>query len=138
MMKVINPEMLIVMGIMFEVIGALFLSVESFGAKRVIKYLNSYKKFVLWSKGNFGRFLLISIAPLLPIMYLTYRNESKLLAFTIPMLVAALLVAVMLDNSSQISNFFEKGLRKKRTLSPVGFVLLLVGNLVQVVSVVLQ
>ncbi len=136
-MRVINPSVLIIMGIMFEVIGALFLALESFGSNRISKMMSFVNRLSRWSKQSFVNLFIVG-SPLVILLSLAIFFEIEaLVGLTIPILSLVIFHSVLMDNSSQIENWLLMKTTEKR-ISPIGFILLLIGNVFQIISVIWQ
>ena len=136
-MDSINPYMVSIMGIMFEVLGALFLTIEAFGKNRVNKIFTLITKISEFSKKNF-RNLILCNSPFILLIALGVIFDSEIfIGLIVPILILYHFVIFVLDNPKLIGLLFNK-IIKEGKISPFGFIILLLGNLLQIISLIWQ
>ena len=118
-MNVINPYVLIIIGIMLEIIGALFLAMESFGNDGANKIIQTVLKISNWSKNKFGisgiiQFLLLG---LLVVAFLF--NLQSIIGLLIPICFLMIAIPVFMDHHEDIENWLSQK-DKENKISPIG------------------
>jgi len=134
---VFNPYIFSIMGITFEVIGALFLSMEAIGIKKFASWYNRLKLFSKWSKSKYIN-LVIIFSPFFCILTLALFYDFVFFsALVIPIIVFFSLVLIVLEDPGS----FERWViikTKEKEIGPVGFILLFIGNLLQLIKILIS
>jgi hypothetical protein len=125
---------LILMGLIFELFGALFLSMEAIRPRRFKKVFKYFKRYSDWIRAKFYRAFISIIIYLIPIMYSLYTGSDKLAGFVFPSVIIMLFMSELIDNPER----YEKWVLIKTTKSeigPIGFLFIVFGNLLQLISI---
>ncbi len=136
-MEAFTPHTLIISGIIFEVIGAFILALEAFGKKRVKNIVKKIDNFSQWAKKRLINMLLV-IFPFIGLTLIGFLfNSEVLVGLAIPFALLSIIQATIIDDARAIVDW-ESRPKKFKKIGPYGFILLLVGNLLQVISVIWQ
>ena len=132
-----NSYLFSIMGILFEILGSLFLSMEAIGLDRFTKIFNGIKRISIWSKKSIWRISLLIIPFFVVITYGIFSQSRLIVGLTIPILLTLCLISSVLD----LPNYYEKWIwikTKNGGIGPIGFILILTGNLLQLINVIWQ
>ena len=135
--SIYNYYILSIMGIVFEIIGGLFLSMEAIGLKRFTNFYRVIHKVSQWSKSSFLRMLLL-ISPLFILLMVgVFYNSRIIIGLMIPLNLLILTLSALIDNPE----WYEKWIiikTKEGKISPIGFLVIVLGNILQLISIIWQ
>lgn len=135
-MSILNTDSLVLTGILFEVFGALFLSLESFGINLIQNIFKLFKKYSNWVTSKLMRMLITMPLILLAILFL-YTSNRIFFALFIPVIIFTVIESLIVDHTESVEKWIINATLNKK-ISPIGFVLLLIGNLLQVINYILN
>jgi len=133
----LNYHVLIFMGLILEIFGALFLSMEAIGIQRFTRTYKYIYKISSWSKKNLFRLSLLSAPPFLLILIGFLFRIELLVGLSIPLLFLSSLTSILID----FPHLNEKWIiikTKEGKIGPIGFLIIVLGNILQLISVVWQ
>jgi len=125
------------MGIFFEILGVLFLSIEAIGLKRFTRAYNFISKLSKWSKRSFITMLVLNLPPFIFIIIGYVFKRELIIGLMIPILILNGIISFLLDHP----DIYERWIlikTKEGKIGPFGFLLLLVGYVLQLVSIIWQ
>ena len=125
------------MGIFFEILGVLFLSIEAIGIRQFTRSYNFLSKLSKWSKRSFIRMLVLNIPPFIFIIIGYVFKRELLIGLMIPIFILNGIISFLLDHP----DIYEKWILIKTNegkIGPFGFLLILLGYVMQLVSIVWQ
>ena len=125
------------MGIMFEIIGSFILTLEAFGSKWIEKPIKLFIKFSDWTGKRFWASMLVSVIFLVPIIAGIFFGNKTCAALFIPILIFYLIFATLFDEAEKIEKWTSLSFNNKK-IGPIGFILLLIGNGLQLISTIIQ
>ena len=128
---------MIITGIIFEIMGAFILALEAFGKKRVKNIVNRIDSFSRWSKKSMVNMFLATLVPMALVVLAIIIQSDILIGLVLPILILQLFQTFLIDDASSIVNW-ESRRKKVKIISPYGFLLLLAGNVIQVICVIWQ
>ncbi len=132
-----NYYVISMMGILFEIIGALFLSMEAIGLKRFSRFYQFVYRVSKWAKKSYFR-MLILFSPFFTLMALALTLRSKIIfGLIIPITQIPMLISILIDHP----DWYEKWIINKTNggkISPIGFLLIVFGNVLQLISILWQ
>lgn len=134
-MNPFNQYSLSVMGIMSEIIGAFFLTLEAFGPKWVDNTIGKFVQFSVWSKKKAIRTLVLALIVVLP--FVLASMSKILLSLLLPISIFILLFTTIVDDAGRIKKWATVSVNTKK-IGPWGFIMLLIGNLLQLISTIIQ
>ena len=137
-MHTINPYMLIIIGIMFEIMAAFFL-ISAFYRNRIFQ---TFIRVSIWSKKKAGNMIIVLIPALIPLIYFVYAEISGIklnttVGLSIPIIIALVGYVSILDDSEKFKSLISRK-DDKRQIGTYGFMMLLVGNIFQIIGVIWQ
>jgi hypothetical protein len=132
-----NQYSLSVMGIMFEIIGSFFLTLEAFGFKWIEKSLHYFVTFANWTRKSLLRTFIVVIILLFPFLSGMIFKSKVIVSLLLPMSVFILLFITLFDESKNLKQWTIIVINKKK-IGPIGFIMLLIGNILQLISVIIQ
>lgn len=132
-----NEYSLSVMGIMFEIVGSFILTLEAFGAKWIEKPIKLFNKFSDWTGKRLWASMIISVILFLPIVIGVFFGNKTCAALFIPFLTVAIIFATLFDEADKIEKWASLSFNNKK-IGPIGFILLLIGNGLQLISTIIQ
>jgi multisubunit Na+/H+ antiporter MnhG subunit len=132
-----NYYVISMVGIVFEIFGALFLSMEAIGIERFSKFYKYVYRISLWTKKSHLRTLILFL-PFTILMILALILRSKILfGLMIPITNIPMLLSMLIDKP----DWYEKWIINKTNggkISPIGFLLIVFGNVLQLISIFWQ
>lgn len=135
--NICNYYVLSILGIEFEIIGGLFLSMEAIGLKRFTKAYSIIYRISRWSKKNILRTLLV-ISPLFILLTVAIFSNVKVISeLMLPLVFLIILTTLLLDHP----DWYEKWIifkTKNGQISATGFLIIVFGNILQLVSLIWQ
>jgi hypothetical protein len=132
-----NQYSLSVMGIMFEIIGSFFLTLEAFGFKWIEKPLLRFIAFANWTRKSLLRTGIIVLILLLPFLSGMFLKSKTIAPLLLPISVFILLFTTLFDASKTLKEWTLIVINKKK-IGPLGFIMLLIGNTLQLISIIIQ
>ena len=136
-MNLFNQYSLPVMGIMFEIIGSFFLTLEAFGSNWTDIFFKKIIQFSNWTKRSLFRLLIISFIFLLPFITAILFESKILIALFLPISFLILLSSTLIDDAQNLKKWTIIIINKKK-ISPIGFIMLLIGNILQLIAIIIQ
>lgn len=133
--KIYSYHTIALMGLMFELFGALFVSMEAIGVKNLNKPFNVIKKFSRWSQKSYWRMALAS-APLIIIVTLSIIFNNGLIAgLIIPVMLLSFIISQLIDYPDHSKKWIKLRTTDGR-IGPIGFVIFTIGAFLQMVSII--
>jgi len=126
-----------ILGLLFEILGALFLSMESIGLQIFSKYYNYIYRISKWSKKNILRMFLVMLPICSPVGFSIYFNNKVLIALLIPITILILASTIFIDHPTLFEKFVISKANDKK-IGPIGFLLMIVGFSFQLISIIWQ
>ncbi|HBH49567.1 MAG TPA: hypothetical protein DDX98_13050 [Bacteroidales bacterium] len=128
-----NPYLFSIFGIVIEVIGAGYLSIEAFGRDNLTNLELKFSRFSKWIKGSRG--LLVSIILIIlsiPTIGMFLGNKT-MIGLTIPVCFFLAAFGILLDYPFSVNK-----LQGNTKIGPKGFLLLLIGNILQLIKIIID
>lgn len=135
--SIYNYHVFLIMGIFFEIIGGLFLSMEAIGLKRFSSIYGFIHRLSKWSKKNILRMLALITPFFILLTLVLFSNSRILIGLIIPILFLIFLTSFLLDHP----DYNEKWIiikTKEGKIGPLGFLLIVFGNILQLISIIWQ
>ena len=126
-----------VMGIVFGILGALFLSMEVIGLDRFKTILRFNRNFSVWYKKSIKRMCAFLIPPFIILMIGGILENPIIIGLFLPILFFLFLFSFLVDNPELIEKWILIK-SEKRTIGLFGFILLLIGSMLHLCSLVIQ
>ncbi|WP_290861687.1 hypothetical protein [Flavobacterium sp.] len=136
-MTFFNQYSLSVMGIMFEIIGSFILTIEAFGSKWMEKPLKKFIQFSNWTGKSFIASISIVIIVLIPFTAAAFFGNKTCGALLLPFMIFVLLFTQIFDEPEKFEKWTLLSYNNKK-IGPFGFILLLIGNGLQLISTIIQ
>jgi len=125
------------MGLLIEVFGVIFISLEAIGLKRFQRIFSLIYDASSWSKKSLKRLFLIT-APLLTLIMIGVLADIKILtALAIPILILSQGISVLIDHPEWVEKWVLIK-TKEGKIGPIGLIIILIGNLLQLISLIWQ
>jgi hypothetical protein len=121
---------LMILGLIFEIIGALFVSMESIGLMNFRKTYNFIYSFSSWTKKSWFRMSVVVIPILLPLFFFIIYNYKIFLALYLPFFILMLLFTTLIDHPKRIEDYVINKTNEKK-IGPIGFLIMIIGFLLQ-------
>ena len=132
-----NQYSLSIMGIICEIIGSFFLTLEAFGFKWIEKPLKNFVHFANKSRKSLGVILVLGFVLIIPFILASIFKSSILGSLLFPASIFILVFTTLVDESHNLEKWTIVSINNKK-IGPIGFIMLLVGNLMQLISVIVQ
>lgn len=137
-MYIINSNSLVLAGILLEIVGSFFLASEALGSNVILKIFSVLNKYSNWTSDKLYRILLLSVVPFFGFLIYGFFYRTKLVtAITFPLIILYLLNMIVMDNNENVKNWFQITTKNKK-ISAIGFILLLFGNICQIISFIFK
>ena len=125
------------MGLQIELIGVLFISLEAIGIKRFTKVYNFIYLISHWSKKSLLRLFFISAPPLILVSIGVTLDIKLLTGLMFPILILSYALSFLIDHPEWMERWVLIR-TKEGKIGPIGFILIVIGNLLQLTSVIWQ
>ena len=125
------------MGIMFEIIGSFVLNLEAFGSKWIEKPMKLFIKFSDWTGKRLYATIALQIILFTPIIAGIFFGNKTCTALFIPILFFNLLFIIIFDEPKRFEKWSTLKFNDKK-IGPIGFILILIGNGLQLISTVIS
>lgn len=132
-----NYYTLMIIGLFFEIFGALFLSMESIGIQSFTNFYKFIYKMSKWAKESIYRMLVLSSPFIILIAIGIFMNDKTLLSLMIPISIISMLFSTIIDHPWFIENYIVNKTQDKK-IGPIGFFIMIIGFLFQLTSVIWQ
>jgi len=135
--NVFNYHVFSIMGIFFEIIGGLFLSMEAIGLERFSRIYGFIHRLSRWSKKSLLRMFVLLTPLVFPLTLAILFNSKILIGLIIPIEFLVILITILIDHPE----YNEKWIiikTKEGKIGPIGFLLIVFGNLLQLISIIWQ
>jgi len=132
-----DPYVLALIGVLFQIFGAIFLSFEALGKEWFTKRFNTIGKFSKWYTKSFKRMTLIIISIFALLTFGLIFNLKILVALFFPVIFFMGFFSVLVDHPK----YYEKWVLKKSSegrIGPIGFIVLAIGAFLQMLSILIQ
>jgi len=135
--NIYNYYVLSIMGIAFEIIGGLFLSMEAIGLNRFTKAYNIIYVISNWSKKNMLRVFLVTSRLFILLTVAIFSSFKVISGLIVPIMFLIILTTLLFDHPDWYENWiiFKT---KKGQISAIGFLIIVFGNILQFVSLIWQ
>lgn len=133
----ITYNVLAIIGLLFQTIGTLFLSLESIGIQR---FSNAYKvlyKISVWSKKSYLRMSIVILPFLTPLILGVFRGSKLMLALSFPSLIFVAALSSLIDSPKLYEALILRKAQEQK-IGPIGFLITMWGTLLQLISVIWQ
>jgi uncharacterized membrane protein YgdD (TMEM256/DUF423 family) len=136
-MALFNQYSLSVMSVLFQIIGSFFLALEAFGAVWLDKFFNRFLTFSNWARKSLIRLLPITIAMMTP-FFIAIKTQNKILiSLLLPIGIFILLFSSLMDEARNLRYLTNVMINKKK-ITPIGFIMLLIGYILQLITTIIQ
>lgn len=135
--SVINCYQLSMMGIGFEIIGGLFLSMEAIGLNRFTNFYKFFYKLSAWGRKSLFRMSMILFLFSILMFGPVFINSRTLKALWIPIVCFGYIIVAILDHPDWYENWVIYK-TKQGKISPIGFLIIVFGNLLQLFGLIWQ
>lgn len=135
--NLIDPFVIVLMGLIFEIFGTVFLSHKALGNLWFKQRFITIRKFSNWYKKSFLRMALIFICILIFLTIGIILNIKQIVVLFFPILLLVTFFSLLIDHP----DFYEKWILQKtyeNRLGPIGFKLIAFGVLIQIISILWQ
>lgn len=122
---------------MFQIIGSFILTLEAFGPIWRDNFFNKFLAFSNWARKNIVRGLIISLLMVAPFVVAAETQNKILLSVLLPIGIFVLLFSTLLDTAGSLKKLTDSMINNKK-ITPIGFIMLLIGYLVQFVAAIKQ
>jgi hypothetical protein len=136
-MTFFNEYTLSVLGIMFEIFGSFILTLEAFGSSWMDKPIKLFVKFSDWIGKRFWASVMIGAILIIPIIIGAFFGNKICTALFVPLLIFNLVFATIFDEAEKLEKWASLSFNNKK-IGPIGFILLLIGNGLQMISTIIQ
>lgn len=132
-----NYYMLMVLGLIFEILGAIFLSLESIGFEFIKKLYGKFYSLSKWANKSTKRLLSLTISILMILNIILLFGPKVLLALFIPISFIITIIILTIANPMVFENVI-KDKSNNNKLGPLGFIIMIIGFFFQLASIIWQ
>ena len=136
-MTFFNQNSLTVTGIMFEIFGTFILTLEAYGSKWLEKPIKKFVQFSNWTGSSFLASVVISLITISPFIAAGLLGNKTSQTLLLPALILGLIIPTVFDDAEKLEKWASITFNNKK-IGPKGFLLLLIGNILQLISTIIQ
>lgn len=137
LMILFNYYSLAITGVMFEIIGSFFLTLEALGLNWIESPLKKFVRFSNKIRSSLIKVLIIAFILLFPFLTGDIFKNHILTALILPISIFILLFSTMFDEANNLKKWAILSINNKK-IGPLGFIMLLIGNLLHLISIILK
>jgi hypothetical protein len=135
--NIYNYFTLAIIGLLFEILGAFLVSMESIGIEWFKKTYKVIYNYSTWSKKSLTRMILLIIPVFIPITFGIIFNSTPLLTIGIILILISGVFSLLVDHPDYYENIVIKRTNEHR-IGPLGFIIMIIGFFLQLISVCWQ
>jgi hypothetical protein len=136
-MHLFNQYSTAVTGMIFEILGSFLLAFESFGPTVTNRFLKRIVNFSKWIRSNFLRLTIFCLILLSPMISQIFYVNKVVITLLLPIEILILLTVLLTDHAKAVETTTMHIVGAKK-ITPIGFIMLLIGNLFLLYSIIVQ